>query len=227
MNCSDTTRCSLTQIRVIADLLCRRRLVRNQVTGVVGVLVWMLAVKQIVIPAFPAVGRWMPEGATPAFPGRRAISAHKAWPKTRGDLRISPKTAIGGGRGAGRPDLAEATVEVAHSGLRHHATGSSAGVDRAVGADRGARAGAHQPAWPGCRSASSASSWASQAVDLADPEPKLTTDSEATWAAGPWLRRSYRVLDGDAELRGELGEGDDGVEPRLGECRGLHTDQVR
>ncbi len=39
-------------------------LVRNQITAVVGVLVWMLAVEQIVIPAYPAVGRWMPGGAT-------------------------------------------------------------------------------------------------------------------------------------------------------------------
>jgi ABC-type transport system involved in multi-copper enzyme maturation permease subunit len=39
-------------------------LVPNQIAAVVGVLVWMLAVEQIVIPAFPAVGRWMPWGAT-------------------------------------------------------------------------------------------------------------------------------------------------------------------
>jgi hypothetical protein len=32
--------------------------------GVVGLLVWMLAVEQIVIPVFPVVGRWMPWGAT-------------------------------------------------------------------------------------------------------------------------------------------------------------------
>ena len=39
-------------------------LVRNQIAGVVGVLVWMLAVEQIVIPVLPVVGRWMPWGAT-------------------------------------------------------------------------------------------------------------------------------------------------------------------
>lgn len=39
-------------------------LVRNQIVAVVGVLVWLLAVEQIVIPAFPSVGRWMPGGAT-------------------------------------------------------------------------------------------------------------------------------------------------------------------
>jgi ABC-type transport system involved in multi-copper enzyme maturation permease subunit len=39
-------------------------LVRNQIAGVVGLLVWMLAVEQIVIPALPVVGRWMPWGAT-------------------------------------------------------------------------------------------------------------------------------------------------------------------
>ena len=38
-------------------------LVRNQIVGVVGVLVWMLAVEQVVIPVLPAVGRWMPWGA--------------------------------------------------------------------------------------------------------------------------------------------------------------------
>ena len=38
-------------------------LVRNQIAGVVSVLVWMLAVEQIVIPVLPVVGRWMPWGA--------------------------------------------------------------------------------------------------------------------------------------------------------------------
>lgn len=42
-------------------------LIRNQIAAVVGVLVWMLAVEQIVIPAFPAVGRWFPGGATDAL----------------------------------------------------------------------------------------------------------------------------------------------------------------
>lgn len=35
-------------------------LVRNQITAVVAVLVWMLAFEQIVINAYPEVGRWMP-----------------------------------------------------------------------------------------------------------------------------------------------------------------------
>lgn len=42
-------------------------LVRNQVAAVVGVLVWMLAVEQIVLTAYPAVGRWLPWGATTAL----------------------------------------------------------------------------------------------------------------------------------------------------------------
>jgi len=42
-------------------------LVRNQIAAVAGVLVWMLAVEQIVIPAFPAIGRWLPGGATDAL----------------------------------------------------------------------------------------------------------------------------------------------------------------
>lgn len=41
-------------------------LVRNQIAAAVGVLVWMLAVEQIVIPAHPAIGRWLPGGATDA-----------------------------------------------------------------------------------------------------------------------------------------------------------------
>ena len=42
-------------------------LVRNQIAAAVGVLVWMLAVEQTVIPAFPAIGRWMPGGAADAL----------------------------------------------------------------------------------------------------------------------------------------------------------------
>jgi ABC-type transport system involved in multi-copper enzyme maturation permease subunit len=39
-------------------------LVRNQIAAVVGVIVWMTAIEFTVIPSFPAVGRWMPLGAT-------------------------------------------------------------------------------------------------------------------------------------------------------------------
>lgn len=42
-------------------------MVRNQIIAAVAVLVWMLAVEQIVIPAFPSIGRWMPGGATNAL----------------------------------------------------------------------------------------------------------------------------------------------------------------
>jgi ABC-2 type transport system permease protein len=38
-------------------------LVPNQIGAVVGVLIWMLAVEQMVIPLFPQVGRWMPFAA--------------------------------------------------------------------------------------------------------------------------------------------------------------------
>lgn len=38
-------------------------LVRNQITAVVAVLVWMLALEQLVITSLPEAGRWMP-GAT-------------------------------------------------------------------------------------------------------------------------------------------------------------------
>jgi ABC-2 type transport system permease protein len=39
-------------------------LVRNQITAVTGVLVWMLAVEHIVFPSYPVVGRWLPTSAT-------------------------------------------------------------------------------------------------------------------------------------------------------------------
>ena len=42
-------------------------LVRNQIVAVVGVLVWMTAVEYTIIPAFPAIGRWMPLGVTSAL----------------------------------------------------------------------------------------------------------------------------------------------------------------
>lgn len=42
-------------------------LVRNQIAAVAGVLVWMLAVEQIVVTSFPEVGRWMPWGAAGAL----------------------------------------------------------------------------------------------------------------------------------------------------------------
>ena len=42
-------------------------LVRNQIVAVVGVLVWMTAIEFTVIPVFPAVGRWLPLGATSAL----------------------------------------------------------------------------------------------------------------------------------------------------------------
>lgn len=42
-------------------------LVRNQIVAVVAVLVWMLAVEQIVTTSYPAVGKWLPIGATFGF----------------------------------------------------------------------------------------------------------------------------------------------------------------
>lgn len=38
-------------------------LVRNQITAVVAVLVWMLVVEQLLIQSYPSVGRWLPGGA--------------------------------------------------------------------------------------------------------------------------------------------------------------------
>jgi hypothetical protein len=39
-------------------------LVRNQITAVVAVLVWMLVVEQLLIQSYPSVARWLPGGAT-------------------------------------------------------------------------------------------------------------------------------------------------------------------
>lgn len=39
-------------------------LIRHQIAAVVGVLVWMTVVEHVVIPALPAMGRWLPGGAT-------------------------------------------------------------------------------------------------------------------------------------------------------------------
>lgn len=38
--------------------------VHHQIVAIVGVLVWMTVVEHTVIPALPALGRWMPGGAT-------------------------------------------------------------------------------------------------------------------------------------------------------------------
>jgi hypothetical protein len=38
--------------------------VRHQIAAVVGVLVWMTVIEQVIIAALPALGRWMPGGAT-------------------------------------------------------------------------------------------------------------------------------------------------------------------
>jgi ABC-2 type transport system permease protein len=38
-------------------------LIPNQIAAVVGVLIWMLAIEQMVIPLLPDVGRWLPFGA--------------------------------------------------------------------------------------------------------------------------------------------------------------------
>jgi ABC-type transport system involved in multi-copper enzyme maturation permease subunit len=42
-------------------------LIRNQVTAVVAVLIWMLAVEYLLLGALPSVGRWTPFGATSAL----------------------------------------------------------------------------------------------------------------------------------------------------------------
>jgi ABC-2 type transport system permease protein len=42
-------------------------LLRDQIVAVLVILIWMLVVEQIVIHDYPAVGRWMPGGATYAL----------------------------------------------------------------------------------------------------------------------------------------------------------------
>ena len=39
-------------------------LVRNQIAAVAGALVWLLAVEGFLVTLLPAIGRWMPGGAT-------------------------------------------------------------------------------------------------------------------------------------------------------------------
>jgi ABC-2 type transport system permease protein len=42
-------------------------LVRNQIVAAVAVLIWMLAVEQIVVTSYPSVGKWMPWGVANAL----------------------------------------------------------------------------------------------------------------------------------------------------------------
>ena len=42
-------------------------LIRNQITAVVAVLIWMLAVEYLLLPALPSLGRWTPFGTTTAL----------------------------------------------------------------------------------------------------------------------------------------------------------------
>lgn len=62
--------------------------------------------------------------------------------------------------------------------------------------------------------------------DLSDPEPELTADTESAGAA-TLAAQVVEGLEADAELRGELRQGDDGAEAGLGVRCGLHADQVR
>jgi len=62
-------------------------LVRNQIVAVAGALFWMLLFEQVLIPEFPAFGRWLPFGATSAL-----LQLDKAWGL---DGRLLP-AAVGG-----------------------------------------------------------------------------------------------------------------------------------
>ncbi len=69
-------------------------LVRNQIITVVGVLVWMLVVEQIVIPAYPTAGRWLPAGATDAWLQLgSALNVHGLLPAQLGGLMLITYTA--------------------------------------------------------------------------------------------------------------------------------------
>lgn len=69
-------------------------LVRNQIITVVGVLVWMLVVEQIVIPAYPMAGRWLPAGATDAWLQLgSALNVHGLLPAQLGGLMLITYTA--------------------------------------------------------------------------------------------------------------------------------------
>jgi ABC-2 type transport system permease protein len=49
-------------------------LVRNQIVAVAGALFWMMLFEQVVIPEFPAFGKWLPWGATSAL-----LQLDEAW----------------------------------------------------------------------------------------------------------------------------------------------------
>ena len=62
-------------------------------------------------------------------------------------------------------------------------------------------------------------------VDLADPEPQLAADAEPARTAA-LAAQVIQGLGADAELGGQLREGEDGAQCRRGARCGLHTDQV-
>ena len=54
-------------------------LIRNQIAAVAGALVWLLAIEGFVITLLPAIGRWMPGGATAGLLQEgRAATTHGA-----------------------------------------------------------------------------------------------------------------------------------------------------
>ena len=68
-------------------------LVTNQIAAVVGVLVWMLAVEQMVIPFYPEAGRWMLFAAASSFMEIGASYGVQLLPVTMGGLVLLGYTA--------------------------------------------------------------------------------------------------------------------------------------
>jgi ABC-type transport system involved in multi-copper enzyme maturation permease subunit len=69
-------------------------LVTNQVAAVVGVLVWMLALEQMVIPFYPDAGRWMLFAAASSFMESGESYGVQLLPVTIGGLVLLAYTAV-------------------------------------------------------------------------------------------------------------------------------------
>jgi ABC-2 type transport system permease protein len=73
-------------------------IVRNQIAAVAGALVWLLAVEGLLVTLVPAIGRWMPGGATVGLlqEGRAATTHGALLPAWAGGLMLLAYAAAAG-----------------------------------------------------------------------------------------------------------------------------------
>jgi hypothetical protein len=71
-------------------------LVRNQIAAVAGALVWLLALEGLLVTLLPAIGRWMPGGATVGLlqEGRPATTHGSLLPAWAGGLVLLGYAAV-------------------------------------------------------------------------------------------------------------------------------------